>query len=175
MKKLLSDLFFYCVKLPVMLFILLIQHSWRIFLVGFIYLAVLVIGGLLESGIPLFVFLTIITFFPVYFSIRNLKRCLHTLKKGLKADGMLTAYHNGRDDFSEITFADNNCKLYSKRFRLFYISEPDYNKKFTVIYDPENPEDFYISGKSLTGYVAELIFAVIIFALALYGLVFLIV
>lgn len=164
-----------CVKIPVMMFILLIQNTWRIFLVGFICIAVLVIGELLNSGIPLFAFLTIMTFFPVYFSIRNLKNCLHTLKNGLKADGILTDYRNGRDDFSEITFADNNCKLYSKKFRLFYISKPDYNKKFTVIYDPENPEDFYISVKSLTGYISELIFSIIIFTLNLSGLVFLII
>lgn len=174
MKKFLSNMYS-CVKIPVMMFILLIQNTWRIFLVGFICIAVLVIGELLNSGIPLFAFLTIMTFFPVYFSIRNLKNCLHTLKNGLKADGILTDYRNGRDDFSEITFADNNCKLYSKKFRLFYISKPDYNKKFTVIYDPENPEDFYISVKSLTGYISELIFSIIIFTLNLSGLVFLII
>lgn len=174
MKKFLSNLYS-CIKIPVMMFILSVQNTWRIFVVGFICIAVLVIGGLLNSGIPLFAFLTIMTFFPVYFSKRNLKNCLHTLKNGLKADGILTDYRNDRDDFSEITFADNNCNLYSKKFRLFYISEPDYNKRFTVIYDPENPEDFYISVKSMAGYISELIFAVIIFALALYGLVIMIV
>ncbi len=176
MKKFLSNLFFYCIKLPVMMFILLIQHSWRIFLVGFIFMAVLVVSGLLNSLIPLLAFLAIGAFFPVFFSIRNIKNCLHTLKNGLKADGILTRYCNNRtQDFSEITFSDKNGKLHSKKFRLLYISQPEYKKKFTVVYNPEKPEDFYIPVQSLTGCIISLIFSLIIFTLALSGLVFLIV
>lgn len=165
MKKFLQSLYFWLIKMPVMLVVLLVQNTWQLFLIGIIFIIILILCAFLNSVILLFSFLTISTFFPVFFSIRNIKNCLHTLKKGLKADGILTAYRSGKEDFSKITFADKTGKLHSKKFRLFYISKPDYNKKFTVIYSPESPENFYISVKSLTGCIINLIFSLIIFTL----------
>lgn len=176
MKKFLSNLYLWCVKIPVMMLILLIQNTWQIFLVGIIYIAVLVSSAFLNSGIPLFSFLTIATFFPVFFSVRNLKNCLHILKNGSKADGILTEYRcNKGEDFSEITFADSNGEFHSKRFRLFFISEPEFGKKFIVIYDPESPENFCISVRSLTGCIMELIFSIIIFTAVLALLIWVII
>lgn len=142
-------------------FLINIPTVVKVLLAGILFFVTLYWTVFIENAIPFLTYLAILVFIPVVLCMRNLIKCLHTLRFGKKTKGMINSYFFvGRANaYTEIVFTTENGEYYSVNFKLLYIFSPRIGKRIIVIYEPDNPDNCIVI-RSVIDRITELLISI---------------
>lgn len=153
MKKFLQNLWFYAVKLPVMAVILFITSAWKAWLFGIIILLLLFFVVFTENYIIFTASLALISAIPLCCYIKNLVCLIKLTRHGIKTQGTIWAVKpltRGSEGYIQVHFTDENGTEHApKIYNWLIFPSMAVNKKISVIYDGNNPENACLSAKSV--------------------------
>ncbi|MDE6789478.1 MAG: hypothetical protein K2J47_09195 [Ruminococcus sp.] len=167
MKKFLQNLWLYRIKIPVMVVILFIGNTWKVWLVGIIMLLLLFLVTLTENYMILMVYLTLISSIPLCLYIKNLICLIKLTRHGVKTQGtiwIVKPQRRGSGGYVQVYFTDENGTEYApKIYNWLIFPSMVINKKISVIYDKNNPENACLSAKSVIENVISAILSMCLF------------
>ncbi len=167
MKKLLQNLWFYAIKLPVMAVILFIGNTWKVWLFGAIMLLVVFFSILTENAVILMVSLTLISAIPLCYYIKELICLIKFTRHGIKTQGTIwfvNPLRRSSRGYVQVHFTDESGTEYAPEIDNWLIfPSMTVNKKISVIYDKNNPENACLSVKSVIEKVISAILSMCLF------------
>lgn len=167
MKKLLQNLWFYAIKLPVMAVILFIGNTWKVWLFGIITLLVLYVTILTQNAVILMVYLTLISAIPLCYYIKELICLIKFTHHGKKTEGTIwfvNPLRRSSRGYVQVHFTDENGTEYApKIYNWLIFPSMAINKEISVIYDKNNPENACLSAKSIIEKVISAILSMCLF------------
>lgn len=154
MKKFLQNLWFYLIKFPVMAVILFIGNIWKVLLSGIVMILLLFLVMFTENYMILMVSLTLISAIPLCLYIKKLICLIKLTRHGIKTQGtiwVVNPLRRGSEGYVQVHFTDESGTEYAPKIDNWLIfPSMVINKKISVIYDKNNPENACLSVKSVT-------------------------
>lgn len=167
MKKFLQNLWFYLIKIPVMAVILFITSTWKAWLFGIIMLLLLFFVVFTENYMIFMVSLTLISAIPLCYYIKNLICLIKLTRHGIKTQGtiwVVNPLRRGSAGYVQVHFTDENGIEYApKIYNWLIFPSMAINKKISVIYNKNNPENACLSEKSVIENIISAIFSMCLF------------
>lgn len=167
MKKLLQNLWFYAIKLPVMAVILFIGNTWKAWLFGVMTLLVVFFSILTENAVILMVCLTLISAIPLCYYIKELIYLIKFTHHGTKTEGTIwfvNPLRRSSAGYIQVHFTDENGTEYAPKIDNWLIfPSMAVNRKISVIYDRNNPENACLSAKSIIEKVISVLLSMCLF------------
>lgn len=167
MKKFLQNLWLYLIKFPVMALILFIGNTWKVWLCGIIMLLLLFFVMFTENYMILMVSLTLISAIPLCYYIKNLVYLMKLTRYGVKTQGtiwIVKPQTRGSGGYVQVHFTDDNGTEYApKIYNWLIFPSMVINKKISVIYDKNNPENACLSAKSVIENIISAILSMCLF------------
>ncbi|MDE7104779.1 MAG: hypothetical protein K2O36_02730 [Ruminococcus sp.] len=155
------------IKLPIMAVILFIISAWKAWLFGIIMLSLLFLVAFTENYMIFMVSLTLISAIPLCLYIKNLICLIKLTRHGIKTQGIIwivKPQKRGSGGYVQVHFTDENGTEYAPKINNWLIfPSMVINKKISVIYDKNNPENVCLSAKSVIENVISAIFSMCLF------------
>lgn len=167
MKKFLQNLWLYLIKFHVMAAILFIGNTWKALLLGIVMLLLPFLVLFTENYMILMVSLTLISAIPLCFYIKKLIYLIKLTRHGVKTQGTIWVVNperRGSPGYVQVHFTDENGTEYApKIYNWLIFPSMVINKKISVIYDKNNPENTCLSVKSVIENVISILFSMCLF------------